>query len=283
MPMSPMPTQPSAAPEPEFSAAAVFVARPTGVPEVLFAGRRATDREREKTLNAEEARLERQLELEAGMQGVEHPHAAKVVQPQVDDQHPSKMPGWSRREWLDDPFYGWRTQDESKVPKVPAIVRAEEAARRAAIDRRLAEVHGETPVPAGQEPALAASGGPEMLLRQPPGPSLRPLPSSAALVSEDHGPHKPSWHDAVIKERIVAASYTSGSLAQQDEALKQAAVSDFRLPVSAAVNGYLEPDANPGRLVDVSDNTTWRERAPKVADKNPATGKPPSMLWFLGL
>lgn len=270
-----MPEAPNAPLEPEFSAAAIRMAQPTGVPMVLFAGRK--DAEDQKVLDVEEARLERQLEIEATMQGVEQPFASKVVQPQVSHQHPSNMPGWSRREWALDPFYGWRTQDESKIPKVPILARAEEEARQAAIAKRIAQTLGETPAPSLTPPPAQ----PDMLRQSPTPSSMGPLPPSAHLITEEPAP-KPSWHDAVIKERILAATYTNGTLAFQEEGLKQGIVSDFPLPVNAAVSGYREPEANPARLVDIPDRE-WSERAPKDADRDPANGRPPSLLWFLGM
>eukprot|EP00928_Gymnodinium_smaydae_P049980 TRINITY_DN33586_c0_g1_i1.p1 TRINITY_DN33586_c0_g1~~TRINITY_DN33586_c0_g1_i1.p1 ORF type:complete len:317 (+),score=31.61 TRINITY_DN33586_c0_g1_i1:59-1009(+) len=68
--------------------------------------------------------LELQLQLEAELEGVED-HSTQRAITTAEAEHLSSMPGFNRREWTSDPFYGWRTQDASSIPVVPALARQE--------------------------------------------------------------------------------------------------------------------------------------------------------------
>uniref|UniRef100_A0A7S0ZRB4 Uncharacterized protein n=1 Tax=Noctiluca scintillans TaxID=2966 RepID=A0A7S0ZRB4_NOCSC len=64
--------------------------------------------------------VDRQLEIESEREGMEEPAAQRT--PVVVGKHVSETGAYNRREWVNDPFYGWRTQDTSKI----AMVRASE-------------------------------------------------------------------------------------------------------------------------------------------------------------
>merc|ERR1711879_98168 len=90
--------------------------------------------------------LERQLQLESTMDGCEDVTMQRVVadglgHPEGRTWHPSNMPAWNRREWVDDPFYGWRTQPRpprplgSNVPAAQRLAAANAAAPEASNTR----------------------------------------------------------------------------------------------------------------------------------------------------
>mmetsp|Transcript_44843 Transcript_44843/g.106414 ORF Transcript_44843/g.106414 Transcript_44843/m.106414 type:complete len:237 (-) Transcript_44843:72-782(-) len=87
----------------------------------------------QRTLAGRPDMLERQLDMELAQGGVWDP-ATRHEAAQVKGSHPSRMRGanFSRREWIHDPFYGWRTQNKSAIAPVPAVqaqLRREAAAR----------------------------------------------------------------------------------------------------------------------------------------------------------
>jgi hypothetical protein len=259
-----------------FGAQSVLLTQGEGVPEAIYGGIEAADEIEAEKVSA--SALEKQLEVEASMHGIEDSHLPrKVWNVQVTDAHFSSMPDWDRREWRHDPFYGWRTQEESKVPMLPAVKKALEAERQAAIEARKNKAHlAAEGINVASDPFMAQ----ELTLFE----SLRPRRLDEPYKEDkpkrfqaNHGititsieakerlsnairsnnpdelsaaikecrnanalaPAKlsadlevgPSWHDAKITERILAASHIRGDCLAQDEATKQQAIIDHNLPV----------------------------------------------------
>mmetsp|Transcript_50517 Transcript_50517/g.117935 ORF Transcript_50517/g.117935 Transcript_50517/m.117935 type:complete len:217 (+) Transcript_50517:1794-2444(+) len=87
----------------------------------------------QRTLEGRPDMLERQLDLELSQGGVWDPAARHEVA-QARCSHASQVRGsnFNRREWIHDPFYGWRPQVQSAVKPVPKVQeqRRKEAAAR---------------------------------------------------------------------------------------------------------------------------------------------------------
>lgn len=249
-----------------------------GVPEALYEGAKAAENAEAHAIP--DFKLDRQLELEASMNGVEDSHKPKIaIIQEVHDEHFSNMPGFCRREWNHDPFYGWRTQDESKVPEVPAVKRALEAERQAAIDARRNHAHRLAEhVNVGQDPFMATQVSLSEPMRPRPVVQSRTVETGgtkvtlASLEAKQLEPHQPgqqlklpgpSWHDAEIGERILAASHMRGNWLVQSEAVKQKAIIEYDLPVHMFVGRALEqpePDGTarlPAAGEDADALRTW--------------------------
>mmetsp|Transcript_20108 Transcript_20108/g.36381 ORF Transcript_20108/g.36381 Transcript_20108/m.36381 type:complete len:215 (-) Transcript_20108:130-774(-) len=87
----------------------------------------------QRTLAGRPDMLERQLDLELSQGGVWDPATRREVA-QARCNHASQTRGsnFNRREWIHDPFYGWRPQVQSAVKPVPRVQeqRRKEAAAR---------------------------------------------------------------------------------------------------------------------------------------------------------
>jgi len=239
-----------------FGAQKVLMAPAAGVPEALYEGVKAAEDAEAHAIP--DFKLNRQLELEASMDGVEDSHKPRIVIIQeVHDEHFSNMPGFCRREWNHDPFYGWRSQDDSKVPEVPAVRRALEAERQAAIDARKNHAHRlAEQINVAEDPFMATQVSLSEPMRPRPvqsrtvdsGGTKVTLASLEAKQLEPQQPERqlelpgPSWHDAEIGERILAASHMRGNWLVQSEAVKQKAIIEYDLPVHLFVGGALERD-----------------------------------------
>eukprot|EP00930_Biecheleria_cincta_P069426 TRINITY_DN57170_c0_g1_i1.p1 TRINITY_DN57170_c0_g1~~TRINITY_DN57170_c0_g1_i1.p1 ORF type:complete len:601 (+),score=75.10 TRINITY_DN57170_c0_g1_i1:147-1949(+) len=75
------------------------------------------------TRMSSEQRVDKQLELEAACDGVEH---VGYVTAEAERHHSSELPAFRRMQWNNDPFYGWRTQDTS-IKEVTLVYRGQTA------------------------------------------------------------------------------------------------------------------------------------------------------------
>lgn len=274
-----------------FGAQSVLLAPPAGVPEAIYEGTNAAAHVEARAVS--QSLLERQLDAEATMDGIENSHKPRAVwNIPVDDEHFSSMPDWNRREWNHDPFYGWRTQEESKIPLLPAVKKALEAEKKAAIEARKNHVRLRSEgVNLTQDPFMAPdpqlslfeSLRPRRLDEPQHGPSddgewkknhgvniaaleaqqrlshavaskdpdelsaaIKDCRNAGALAPPRPADHAgPSWQNAQISEKILAAAHVRGNCLVQSEAAKQHAIIDYNIPVGIFVGNAPQQASGP--------------------------------------
>lgn len=184
--------------------------------------------------------VDRQRELEEGCDGVESRGGQRTLA-QVQDEHPSNMDWFNRRQWVKDPFYGWRTQDPwSEAP----------AARAAAPPRGAAQ----------EASAAAATGWAATCRARDPFAMWRPLGTEERPPEGSRG--AASWH-------LGAKDPFHNWRPQMQQQVGATQPPPIQMP-----EGYKEVAAGAPAPPDAEDD----EEAPEVAAPSSWTTLPPSLV-----